>query len=110
MPKGMIERPHPKLSVGAQCRLHSISRSSFHYAPQGETAMNLGLMLLVDKQFRDTPLAVPEIRMRLSARLGNRVPNQGRRWTLDHLLQPPAAPCRPWRSTSCRGLLQRNPN
>ena len=36
----MIERTHPKLSVGAQCRLLSISRSSFYYAPLGETAMN----------------------------------------------------------------------
>ena len=51
----MIERTHPKLSVGAQCQLLSISRSSFYYAPQGETAMNLDLMLLVDKQFLDTP-------------------------------------------------------
>ena len=51
----MIERTHPKLSVGAQCRLLSISRSSFYYAPQGETAMNLELMLTVDKQFLETP-------------------------------------------------------
>lgn len=51
----MIESNHPKLSVGAQCRLLSISRSSFCYAPQGETAMNLDLMLLIDKQFLDTP-------------------------------------------------------
>ena len=51
----MIERTHPKLSIGAQCQLLSISRSSFHYAPQGETAMNLDLMLLVDKQFLKTP-------------------------------------------------------
>ena len=51
----MIERHHPKLSVGTQCRLLSISRSSFYYAPQGETAMNLDLMLLIDKQFLDTP-------------------------------------------------------
>ena len=35
----MIERTHPKLSVGAQCQLLSISRSSFYYAPQGETAI-----------------------------------------------------------------------
>jgi hypothetical protein len=55
MPKGMIERTHPKLSVGAQCQLLSISRSSFYYAPQGETAMNLDLMLLIDKQFLETP-------------------------------------------------------
>ena len=34
----MIERTHPKLSVGAQCQLLSTSRSSFYYAPQGETA------------------------------------------------------------------------
>ena len=45
----MIERTHPKLSVGAQCRLLSISRSSVYYAPQGETALNLDLMLLIDK-------------------------------------------------------------
>ena len=45
----MIERTHPKLSVGTQCRLLSISRSSFYYEPLGETAMNLDLMLLVDK-------------------------------------------------------------
>ncbi|WP_135428710.1 IS3 family transposase [Pseudotabrizicola sediminis] len=51
----MIERTHPKLSVGAQCQLLSISRSSFYYTPQGETAMNLDLMLKVDKQFLDTP-------------------------------------------------------
>ena len=51
----MIERGHPKLSVGAQCRLLSISLSSFYYAPQGETAMNLDLMLLVDNQFLETP-------------------------------------------------------
>ena len=51
----MIERNHPKLSVGAQCRLLSISRSSFYYEPQGETEKNLDLMLLIDKQFLDTP-------------------------------------------------------
>ncbi len=51
----MIEKNHPSLSVGAQCCLLSISRSSFYYAPQGETAMNLDLMLLIDKQFLDTP-------------------------------------------------------
>jgi putative transposase len=33
-----------------------ISRSSFHDDPQGETAMNLGLMQLIDKRFLETPL------------------------------------------------------
>ncbi len=51
----MIERDHPVLSVGAQCRLLSISRSSFYYAPKGETEINLALMLLIDKQFLETP-------------------------------------------------------
>ena len=53
--RGMIERTIPALSVGAQCRLLSISRSSFYYEPQGETEMNLDLMLLIDKQFLETP-------------------------------------------------------
>jgi putative transposase len=51
----MIEPDHPKLSIGAQCRLLSLSRSSFYYEPQGETELNLALMLLIDKQFLETP-------------------------------------------------------
>ena len=51
----MIERHHPTLSVGAQCRLLSISRSSFYYTPQGETEMNLLLMQVIDRQFLETP-------------------------------------------------------
>ena len=53
--RGMIEPGHPALSVGAQCRLLRVSRSSFYYEAQGETETNLGLMLLIDKQFLDTP-------------------------------------------------------
>lgn len=52
----MIEGNHPTLSVGAQCRLLSISRLSFYYVPQGETAMNLDLMRKIDKQFLDASL------------------------------------------------------
>lgn len=51
----MIERSHRTLSIWAQCRLLSISRSSFNYAPQGETEMNLALMQLIDRQFLETP-------------------------------------------------------
>ncbi|QLH14381.1 hypothetical protein HYQ43_08635 [Paracoccus pantotrophus] len=40
----MIERDHPALSIVAQCRLLSISRSSFYHEPAGETERNLGLM------------------------------------------------------------------
>ena len=119
----MIARNYPTLSVGAQCRLLSISRSSFYYSPQGETMINLDLMLLIDMQFLETPFygvgqmtwhlqneghAVNEKRIRrlmrlMSARMGNRITSPGRHRTLDHLLQPPAAP---WRSTTHRGLLQ----
>ena len=51
----MIERNHPALSIGAQCRLLSISRSSLYHEPAGETDQNLGLMRLIDRQFLDTP-------------------------------------------------------
>jgi len=53
--RGMIERTHPKLSVGAQCQLLSMSRSSSHYVPQGETALTLDRMLLIATQFLKTP-------------------------------------------------------
>jgi hypothetical protein len=40
----MIEPDHPQLSIGQQCKLLSISRSSYYYEPRGETEQNLGLM------------------------------------------------------------------
>ncbi len=55
IPNGMLERTHPTLSVGAQCQLLSVLRSSFYYAPQGKTPMNFDLMLMVDNQFLETP-------------------------------------------------------
>ena len=51
----MIERDHSNLSIGKQCKLLSISRSSFYYKAKGETVMNLNLMLQIDKQFLETP-------------------------------------------------------
>ncbi|WP_254696793.1 IS3 family transposase [Octadecabacter sp. SW4] len=51
----MIEPGNPGLSIGKQCRLLSISRSSFYYAPRGETALNLALMRQIDEQFLETP-------------------------------------------------------
>ncbi len=52
--RGMIERDHPALSIGTQCRLLSISRSSYYHEPVGETEQNLGLMRVIDQQFLDT--------------------------------------------------------
>ena len=53
----MIESKLPDLSVGKQCKLQSISRSSFYYELKGESEMNLDLMRLihcpvVEAQFR----------------------------------------------------------
>jgi len=51
----MIECDHPDLPIGKQCKLLSISRSSFYYTPKGETALNLTLMRQIDEQFLETP-------------------------------------------------------
>lgn len=51
----MIEPDHPQLSIGRQCELLSISRSSFYYKPMGETGQNLELMRQIDEQFLETP-------------------------------------------------------
>ena len=53
--RGLIERDHPDLSVGKQCGLLSLSRSSFYYEAKGETDLNLDLMRRIDKQFLETP-------------------------------------------------------
>ncbi len=55
MKRKMIEPNLPGLSVGEQCALLSISRSSFYYELKGESEMNLDLMRMIDKQFLETP-------------------------------------------------------
>ena len=49
MRRGLIEKNNPSLSLGAQFLLLSISRSSSCYELMGETAMNLDLMVVIDK-------------------------------------------------------------
>ena len=51
----MIEAVHADLSITAQCRLLSISRSSFYYAPQPESDETLALMQAIDAAFLDMP-------------------------------------------------------
>ena len=53
--RGMIEAVHADLSVTAQCRLLSISRSSFYYTPQPEFEETLALMRVIDTAFLDMP-------------------------------------------------------
>ena len=51
----MIEPGNPALSIGKQCKLLSISLSSFYYTLKGATTMNLMLMRQIDGQFVETP-------------------------------------------------------
>jgi putative transposase len=51
----MIEADHSWLSIGRQCALVSISRSSFYYRSAGETELNLVLMRLIDEAFLEMP-------------------------------------------------------
>ena len=53
--KAMIRRDHPDLSLSRQCRLLTISRSSFYYAPKGESTENLALMRRIDELFLKYP-------------------------------------------------------
>ncbi len=44
----MILRGHPDLSLSRQCRLLTISRSSFYYVLKGESPENLALMRRIE--------------------------------------------------------------
>lgn len=69
----MIERGHASLSITAQCRLVSISRSSFYYAPVPETAETLALMAVIDAAFLDHPWYGSRQMARHLCRLGHAV-------------------------------------
>ena len=53
--KAMIAPGRSGLSLSRQCRLLSISRSSFYYAPMGESPENLALMRRIDELFLKYP-------------------------------------------------------
>ena len=53
--KAMIQRDQPGLSLSRQCEILSISRSSFYYAPKGESTENLALMRCIDELFLKYP-------------------------------------------------------
>ncbi len=55
MRRALVEPGHTGLSVARQCALLGIARSSWYYAPAGETAENLALMRLLDEQYTQTP-------------------------------------------------------
>lgn len=51
----MVEPSNDDISIAAQCRLLSISRSGWYYNLKGESPLNLHLMRLIDEQFLATP-------------------------------------------------------
>jgi putative transposase len=51
----LIDSDHPQLSVRRQCQLLGLNRSTLYYEPVPETAENLALMKLIDKQYTDCP-------------------------------------------------------
>jgi putative transposase len=51
----LIEPDHPQISIAWQCELVGLSRSSFYYGAQEESAENLYLMRLLDEQYTRTP-------------------------------------------------------
>jgi putative transposase len=69
----MIEREHSSLSIMAQCRLVSISRSSFYYAPVPESPETLALMAMIDAAFLDCPWYGSRQMARHLQRLGHAV-------------------------------------
>jgi putative transposase len=69
----MVEPDHPHLSITAQCRLLSVSRSGYYYAPVVENADTLALMALIDQVFMDCPWYGSRQMARHLQRLGHAV-------------------------------------
>jgi putative transposase len=53
--RALIEPAHPQISLARQCDLVGLPRSTYYYHTHGESAENLYLMHLLDKQYTDTP-------------------------------------------------------
>jgi putative transposase len=51
----LIETDHPQLSVSRQCELLDLPRSTLYYQPVPETAENLALMALIDREYTEHP-------------------------------------------------------
>ncbi len=71
--KAMILRDQPALSLSRQCEILAISRSSFYYAPKGESPENLALMRRIDGLFLKYPFYGSRQMVRQLRREGVRV-------------------------------------
>ena len=69
----LVEPSHPSLSIVAQCRLLSISRSSWYYQPVPESEATLALRQVIDTVFLDCPWYGSRQMVRHLRRLGHEV-------------------------------------
>ena len=69
----VVDPQHAGLSITRQCRLVSITRSSFYYARRGDSPLNLRLMRRIDEQFLETPFYGSRQMTRWLRRQGNTV-------------------------------------
>ena len=53
--KQMIDKAEANLSISLQCALLELNRSSFYYRSNGESALNLKLMRLIDEHYLEHP-------------------------------------------------------
>jgi putative transposase len=53
--RALVEENHPALSVRRQCELLGLNRSGYYYEPAPESAENLRLMGLIDRQYTECP-------------------------------------------------------
>lgn len=51
----MIEPGHPEIPIYRQCELLGVSRAAYYYEPRTVSALNVGLMRLIDEQYTRTP-------------------------------------------------------
>jgi putative transposase len=53
--RALVVPDHPQLSIGRQCELLDLNRSTYYLPPATESEENLRLMRLIDQQFLKTP-------------------------------------------------------
>jgi putative transposase len=53
--RALVEVDHPEITIGRQCELLGLSRSSYYYEPAQETPENLRLMRLIDQEYTEHP-------------------------------------------------------
>lgn len=64
----MVDAYHPTLSIRRQCQLLDLNRATFYWLPARESALNLELMRLIDREYTRAPFYGYR---RMTARLNN---------------------------------------